>query len=245
MVIVSPRIAPRRTEIFRRRHRTGPLVLLLLNLCYLIRVLFVPRPVSVLSLTTKQPSRFAQHPFPRPRLSFQPKRIFILVSSEEFRVARARRHGTVVVLIFSRGPIRQAVGVRRRLSVAEVGAVPAPADPSSHATLLDRLADHHAVLLELLGEDRVQEGVAAGVQRQDKHGKHLRLFQRDQLKAERRRQRKERDRRPTQEIGKDQQRHSLGDPRIVAVPGLRTANGTVHLQVAAHQNQKRDTVNEH
>ena len=67
----------------------------------------------------------------------------------------------------------ETVGVGRGLSVAEVAAVSAPADAPGHATLLYRLADHHTVLLELLGQDGVQEGVAAAVQGQYKDREHL------------------------------------------------------------------------
>ena len=67
----------------------------------------------------------------------------------------------------------EAVGVGGGLAVAEVAAVSAPADAPGHATLLYRLADHHTVLLELLGQDGVQEGVAAAVQGQYKDREHL------------------------------------------------------------------------
>ena len=70
-------------------------------------------------------------------------------------------------------PAVEAVGVGGGLAVAEVAAVAAPPDAPGHAALLYRLADHHAVLLELLGQDGVQEGVAAAVERQHKHREHL------------------------------------------------------------------------
>lgn len=122
--------------------------------------------------------------------------------------------------VFARRPVDHAVGVGRRLAVAEVGAVAATADAPGDARLLDRFADEHAVLLELLGEDGVEEGVAARVERQDEHGEHLGLLQRDELQSERRRQREERDRRPAQKVGEHQQRHSLSDSGIVRVPRL-------------------------
>lgn len=62
-----------------------------------------------------------------------------------------------------------------------------PADASSDARLFDRLADHHAVLLELLGEDGVEERIAARVEGQNEHGEDFRLLERDQLPAEHRR----------------------------------------------------------
>ena len=66
-----------------------------------------------------------------------------------------------------------AVRVRRRLSVAEVARMSTPTDSSGHSRLLDRLADHHAVLLELLGQDGVEEGITAGVERQNKDSEDL------------------------------------------------------------------------
>ena len=58
------------------------------------------------------------------------------------------------------------------------------------------LANGDAVLLELLGEDGVEEGVAARVEGQDEDGEDLGLLQRDQVQARARRQREEGDRRP-------------------------------------------------
>lgn len=42
--------------------------------------------------------------------------------------------------------------------------------------LLDGFTEHDAVLFKLLREDRVEKGIAAGVQRQDEDGKDLGLF---------------------------------------------------------------------
>ena len=58
------------------------------------------------------------------------------------------------------------------------------------------LANGDAVLLELLGEDGVEEGIAARVEGQDEDGEDLGLLQRDQVEARARRQREEGDRRP-------------------------------------------------
>ena len=58
------------------------------------------------------------------------------------------------------------------------------------------LANGDAVLLELLGEDGVEEGVAARVEGQDEDGEDLGLLQRDQVQARARRQGEEGDRRP-------------------------------------------------
>ena len=62
-----------------------------------------------------------------------------------------------------------AVRVRRCLSVAEVAGVATPSDSSRHSRLFNCLADHHTVLLELLGEDCIEEGVAAAVEWKDEH----------------------------------------------------------------------------
>ena len=58
------------------------------------------------------------------------------------------------------------------------------------------LANGDAVLLELLGENGVEEGVAARVEGQDEDGEYLGLLQRDQVEARARRQREEGDRSP-------------------------------------------------
>lgn len=53
------------------------------------------------------------------------------------------------------------------------------------------------------------------------------------------------DGRPAQKIGENEKGHSLGNAGVVGVPGLRTANGAVHLQVATHEDDKCDAVDEH
>ena len=97
-------------------------------------------------------------------------------------------------------PAVDAVCVGRRLPVAEVARVPAPSDPSCHSRLLDRLADHHAVLLELLGEDRVEEGVAAAVEGEDEHCEDFRCLQGDQARSPGRCEGKEGDGKPADEV---------------------------------------------
>ncbi len=57
----------------------------------------------------------------------------------------------------------EAVGVGRGLAVAKVAGVATAPDAARDARLLDRLADHDAVLLELLGEDGVEEWVEAAI----------------------------------------------------------------------------------
>ena len=74
-------------------------------------------------------------------------------------------------------PAVDAVRVGRGLPVAEVARVATPSDSSRHSRLLDCLADHHAVLLELLGEDCVEEGVAAAVEWKNKHCEDFRRLQ--------------------------------------------------------------------
>lgn len=156
---LPPRVGPRRREILAGIYGGRSLVLFLLDLGDLISVLVAPRVArpGVLRAGPQDPRA------PSPVAG-------ALSGFEQPRVARARR------LIVPGRPVHQTVSVHRRLPVAEVRAVPAPADPPSHPRLLDRLADQHAVLLELLGEDRVQKRVAAGVQRQHEHREHLRLL---------------------------------------------------------------------
>ena len=75
-------------------------------------------------------------------------------------------------------PAVETVGVGWSLSVTEVAGMTTSPNTSGNSALLDGLADHHAVLLELLGEDRVEERVAAAVQRQDKDGENFGSLQR-------------------------------------------------------------------
>ena len=94
----------------------------------------------------------------------------------------------------------ETVGVGRGLSVAEVAAVPAPSYTTGHSTLLNSLADHHAVLLELLGQDGVQEGVAAGVERENKDCEDLGSLQRYQMETAGGAGCEEGDRKPADEV---------------------------------------------
>ena len=105
----------------------------------------------------------------------------------------------------------ETVGVGRGLSVAEVAAVPAPSYTTGHSTLLNSLADHHTVLLELLGQDGVEEGVAARVEGEDEDGEDLGRLQRDEVQAEAGRQGQKGDGGPADEVGEHQQGHSLGN----------------------------------
>ena len=128
----------------------------------------------------------------------------------------------------------EAVGVGRSLAVAEVARVSAPPDAPGHSALLDRLADHDAVLLELLGQDGVEEGVAAAVKRQHEHSEHLGRLQRYQLGAASCGHREESDGEPTNKVGEDKKRHPFGYLTVVRVPCLGASNSTIHLQIAAH-----------
>ena len=77
----------------------------------------------------------------------------------------------------------ETVGVCWCLSVAEVAAVATPPDAPGYSALFYCLTDHHTVLFELLGQDGVQEGVAAGVQWQNEHGKYFGSFQGYQMET--------------------------------------------------------------
>jgi len=50
---------------------------------------------------------------------------------------------------------------------------------------------------------------------------------------------------PAQQIGKHEQCHAFGDPRVVRIPGLRASDGTIHFQIASHEYEKCYTVYEH
>ena len=52
----------------------------------------------------------------------------------------------------------------------------APSDASGHPGFLDGLANHDAVLFELLGQDGVKEGIAARIKGQDEDGEYLCLL---------------------------------------------------------------------
>ena len=137
---------------------------------------------------------------------------------------------TVGASVFGRITLH-TVGISGRLSVTEIRTVATASNAASNSRLLDGLADHDAVLLELLGENGVEERVAARVQRQDEHREDFGFLQRHELQPEGGRQREEGDRSPAQEVGEYQQRHPLGDSRIVRVPRLRSPNGAVHLHM--------------
>lgn len=106
----------------------------------------------------------------------------------------------------------------------------ASADPAGHARLLDGLADEDAILFELLGQDGVEERIAAGIERQDEDGEDFGFLERNELEAGGGRQREKSDGRPAQEIGEDQQGHPFGNPRVVRIPRLRASNSAVHLK---------------
>lgn len=223
----------------------GPL--LLLDLRYPVRVLVRRR---VAQLAVRRPHAPEQGPHRRADPAEAPRRpalvpvpvVVVVVRRGRRRVLllleQAPRLALAAAAIFRRVAVAEAVRVARRLAVAEVGTVAAPADAARHPRLLDRLADHDAVLLELLREDGVQERVAARVERQDEHGEDLGLLERDEAEAGRRGEREERDGRPAEEVGEHEQRHALGDARVVRVPRLRAADRAVHLSGARRRRRR-------
>ena len=50
---------------------------------------------------------------------------------------------------------------------------------------------------------------------------------------------------PADEVCEDEEGHALGDLGVVGVPGVRAADGAVHLEVAAHEDGEGDPVGEH
>ncbi len=139
----------------------------------------------------------------------------------------------------------EAVSIGWRLPVAEVGTVPATSNPAGNSGLLDGLANHDAVLLELLGQDGIQEGVAAAVQGEDENGEDLGLLKTDQLQSRSCSYGKESNWRPANEVGKNKQRHPLGNSGVVGIPSLGSPDGAVHFQVASHQDRECHAVDQH
>ena len=87
-----------------------------------------------------------------------------------------------------------------------------PSDASRNPRLFYGLADHDTIFLELFGQDCVEEGIAARVERQDENGEDFGRVQRDEVGSKTRRQSQEGDRGPTDEVGEHQQGHPFGDP---------------------------------
>ena len=103
------------------------------------------------------------------------------------------------------------------------------------ASLAHPAPTHHAeqVLVELLREEGVQEGVGARVEGEEEHEEDLRLGDGDERVAECRREAEERDREETREVGEDKQRHALCDVRVVrADDAVVDVHLAVHVEVA-------------
>lgn len=238
-------------------------MLLLLDLRDLVSVLVGPGAMAVVCPAVKaeqQPAGLPQQPQARirpPRVAHHRRprarpRARVASSSDAgggdasaFGEKLGTAAGASLVSVLSGGTVHQAVGVGRRLAIAEIGAVSAASYSSGHPRLLYGLADEHTVLLELFGENGIQERVAAGVERQDEDREDLGLFQSDELQSEGRGEGEESDGGPADEVGEDEQSHPLGDARVVGVPGLRAADGAVHLEVTAHEDEEGHAVDEH
>ena len=100
-------------------------------------------------------------------------------------------------------PTVETVGVGGGLSVAEVAAVATPPDAPCYSALLYCLTDHHAVLFELLRQDGVQEGVAAGVQWENKDSEDFGSFQGYQMETAGCTGCEESDRKPADEVSEN------------------------------------------
>lgn len=202
---MSPRIRTGRAKVLARRHRTRSLVLLLvLDLCNLVRVLVasvVPAIVVRAVLWPPLEQTAPEHGQPValhivcPGVSVVVLFSMVMVAIVQVMLLVVMLVVMVVVIIVSSiermvkvvvvvqvaprelvlvqrlfleqlctatggswqylwpilgRPLHQRIRIGRRVSVAEVGTVPTAANPSGHARLLDGLADHDAVLLELL-----------------------------------------------------------------------------------------------
>ena len=111
----------------------------------------------------------------------------------------------------------------------------ASSDTSSDSRFFNGLADHNAILLELLGQNSVQEWIATTVQGQDEDGEDFGLFKIDQVYSSSSCQGEKGDWCPANKVRKDQQGHSLGDPTVIGIPSLGATNSAVHFEVASHQ----------
>ena len=80
-----------------------------------------------------------------------------------------------VILILTAAPRStvDAVGVCRCLPIAEVAGMTTATNSSRNSGLLDGLANHDAILLELFGEDSVEEGIATTVERKNENCEHF------------------------------------------------------------------------
>ena len=143
------------------------------------------------------------------------------------------------------GSAIERISVGRCLSVTKVRTMSAPSNASSDSRFFNGLADHNAILLELLGQNSVQERIATTVQGQDENGEDLGLFKIDQVYSSSRSQSEKGDGRPTDKVRKDQQGHSFSDPTVIGIPSLGAANSAVHLEVASHQDAKGHTIDQH
>lgn len=161
---LPPGIGTRGREVLARGDRGGTLMLLLLNFGDLVSIVIAMR--VALSLIGRA----------RPEKSSAPPPITgALARFQQLRGTNARR------LMFLRGSINQTIRIRWCLPITEVRTVPTSADSSCHARLLYRFAYQDAILFKLLRQNRIEKGIAAGVQWQDEYGKYLCLFQGHQL----------------------------------------------------------------
>ena len=110
----------------------------------------------------------------------------------------------------------------------------ASSNASGHSGFLDGFANHHAVFLELFGQDGVQEGIAAGIEWQDENGEDFGLFHGDQGQVACGCDGKKGNGSPTNEVGEDQQSHAFSNATVIGIPCLGSSNGAIHLQIASH-----------
>ena len=137
--------------------------------------------------------------------------------------------------------VQRAAGVGQRHGVT-VGR-PVLHDPS----LAHSAPTHHAkqILVELFGEERVQERVGARVEWEEENEEDLRLGDCDERVAEGGRQPKERDGEETREVGEDEKSHALGDVRVVGADhDVVNVHLTVHVEVTRTDGDKRCRVDD-
>ena len=117
-----------------------------------------------------------------------------------------------------------------------------PGQTSRQRRFLKLLTNYGTVLFELFGEYGVQERIRATVQWEYKDRKHFGVVERYQMVPESSGEGEERDGSPAGEVGEDEQSHPLGDPGVVGVPRLGTADRTVHLCVAGNDDTERNAI---
>jgi hypothetical protein len=106
------------------------------------------------------------------------------------------------------------------LTVAEIGAVATATDAAGHSRLFNGFANEDAIFFELLGQDGVEERIAARIEWQNENGEDFGFLERNELQTGCGSQRKKSDGRPAKKVSEHKESHSFGNPRVVRIPRL-------------------------